>query len=114
MEDTLSSFRKREIALRNKHVRMSQGYVTRMNRNGLIEQVPDRRLGGFGLSVLLRPGLALIGFKVLALVWLGDTVYAGHVGTLSQGAAHEQAGAWLMQIDPMTRMLADFVTKLIG
>jgi hypothetical protein len=114
MQDALTSFRKREQSLRRKHVRMSQGYVTRMTRNGLIEQVPDNKLGGVGLKIVVRLVLVMVAFKVLTLAWIGDVAYAGHLEALTQGAAHEKAGAWLMQIDPATRMLADLISPLLG
>lgn len=114
MDNALSSFHKRQDALRRKHSRMSQGYVTRVNRNGLIEQVPDKKVGGFALGLIVRMALVVVGFKVLALSWLGEQAYAGHLEALSQGAAYEQAGAWLMQIDPVTRKLSDILMPLIG
>ncbi|MBV7394868.1 hypothetical protein [Mameliella sediminis] len=114
MDDAQRSFRKREQALRRKHIRMSQGYVTRMNRNGVIEQIPDRKIGGFGFQVALRLCLVLMGFKVMALVWLGEDNYANHVAALASGAIHEKAGAWIMQIDPVTRTLAGYLTPVIG
>jgi hypothetical protein len=114
MEDTFTDFRKRENALRRKHIRMSHGYVTRMNRNGVIEQVPTQKAGSFGLRVIVRLTLVFFSFKVLTLAWLGDLAYAGHLETLSQGSAYEKGGAWLMQIDPVTRMIVDLIAPLIG
>ncbi|WP_305969887.1 MULTISPECIES: hypothetical protein [unclassified Mameliella] len=114
MDDAQRSFYKREQALRRKHVRMSHGYVTRMNRNGVIEQVPQSRMSGLGLHLILRLAVAVMLFKVVALAWLGDAKYAGHIERLSQGVIYEKVGAWILQVDPVTRMLADFLTPAIG
>lgn len=114
MDDAQRSFHKREQALRRKHIRMSQGYMTRMNRNGVIEQIPQNRMSGFGLSVFLRLAVAVMLFKVVALAWLGEPIYTGHVERLSQGAFYEQAGAWILQVDPVTRTLSGFLTPNMG
>lgn len=114
MDKAQMSFHRREQALRRKHIRMSQGYVTRMDRNGLIVQVPDSKVGGIGLGLLVRVLLIGLAFKVLALSWLGESAYQAHVDALSQGAFHERAGAFVMQIDPVTQKLAALVTPLLG
>lgn len=114
MDKAQLSFHKRGQALRRKHVRMSQGYVTKMDRNGLIVQVPDNKAGGIGLGLFLRGALILLAFKVLTLGWLGEERYQYHVETLSQGAMHERAGAWVMQVDPVTRKLASLLTSGAG
>ena len=114
MDQALKSFRKREQAVRRKHIRMSQGYITRIGRNGVIEQVPDRKLGANGLGLLLRLAVVLTAFKVLVLTWLGETVYLETLDALSRGLTHEKAGAWLMQIDPLTRKLVDLVAFISG
>lgn len=114
MDKAQMSFHRREQALRRKHVRMSQGYVTKLDRNGLIVQVPDRKIGGIGFGLLLRGALILMAFKVLTLVWLGEPRYQSHLDALSQGAFYEQAGSWVMQVDPVTRKLAGLMTPTPG
>ncbi|SMX38998.1 hypothetical protein [Maliponia aquimaris] len=114
MDKAQTSFHRREQALRRKHVRMSQGYVTKLDRNGLIVQVPDNKIGGFGLGLLLRAVLILMVIKVMTLVWLGEPRYQAHVDVLSQGALYERAGAWVMQVDPVTRKLAALLTPTPG
>lgn len=114
MDQAQRSFHKREQALRRKHIRMSQGYVTRMSRNGIIEQVPDRNVGGIGLRLVLRAAIVIMAFKVLAFAWLGESQYLSKVEALSGGAVYEQAGAWIMQADPVTRAVAGFITPRLG
>ncbi|WP_323767011.1 hypothetical protein [Antarctobacter sp.] len=114
MDQAQRSFHKREQALRRKHILMAKGYVTRMSRNGIIEQVPDRHFSGIGLRLVLRLVLVVMAFKVLAFAWLGETQYLSSVDNLSQGAIHEKAGAWFMQADPVTRAVAGFITPRMG
>lgn len=114
MDQAQQSFYKRQETLRRKHMRMSQGYVTRMNKNGVIEQVPDRHFSGMGLRLVLRLALVVMAFKVLAFAWLGETQYASSIDRLSQGAFYEKAGAWVMQADPVTRAVAGFMSPQMG
>lgn len=114
MDQAQKSFHKRGQALQRKHMRMAHGYVTRMNRNGIIEQVPDRHIGGFGVRVVLRLALAVMAFKVFAFAWLGEAPYLSTVQALSTGTMYEKAGAWIMQADPATRALAEVIAPILG
>lgn len=114
MSDAMTNFRKRENALRRKHMRMAQGFTTKMDRSGLIVQVPDNKLSGFGLRLIFRLVLFFMALKVLTLAWLGQEAYLDHLTTLSQGSAYEKAGAWIMQIDPVTGTLVDLISPLLG
>ena len=58
--------------------------------------------------------VAVMLFKVVALAWLGDPIYTGHVERLSQGVFYEKAGAWILQVDPVTRVLSGFLTPVMG
>lgn len=114
MSDALTNFRKRETALRKKHMRMARGFRTRMNRNGVIEQVPINRSGGFVMGLLFRMVLVVFVFKVMAVTWLGEPRYEDHLSNLSNGAFYEKAGSWILQIDPVTQKLAQFLTPALG
>ncbi len=114
MSDAMTNFRKREDALRRKHMRMAQGFKTKMDRSGLIVQVPDNKLGGVGFRLILKLLLLVMAFKVLALSWLGQEAYLAQLDKLAGGAVYEQAGAWIMQIDPVTGKLAELVAPLLG
>lgn len=113
MDDTLKSFRKREGALRKKHIRMAYGYVTRMDKSGLIIQQPDRKVGSAGKRLLFYTILVFLCFKILLLAGLGRDAYIAHLDALAQGSVYEQAGGWLMQVDPLTARLAETVAPLL-
>ncbi|MHA7876774.1 MAG: hypothetical protein ACX938_15260 [Roseivivax sp.] len=80
-----------------------------MNSNGLFEHKPARR----GRRWPLKLGLFLIvlglGAKVGLVSALGTEAYAAHVEALETGNATERAGAFLMQIDPLTARAAEML-----
>ena len=113
MESTLQTFERRQKALRRKHKRMAQGYVNKLDRNGLITQRPDSKTGGMlGKLVMLVVGGVMV-FKIFLLGGLGQDAYLDHVARLQAGSGFEQAGAWLMQIDPITATAADLIAPMV-
>ncbi|KUF09240.1 hypothetical protein [Pseudoponticoccus marisrubri] len=114
MDDALRNFQKRQQAVHRKHLRMARGYVTKLDRTGVFVQTPDNKAAGFGLRTLLLVVLAFALFKIGVLAYLGEEVYAGHVEALRAGSVFEQAGAWLMQADPVTRAAASLVAPYLG
>lgn len=115
MENSLLEFQKRHKAVSRKHARLSRGYVTRVDRkSGVITHEPESTSGAAGLKTLmiLIPGFLL--FKVFILAWLGADAYQQHVQELAFGSDFEKAGAWLMQMDPITAKLSAFFSALFG
>jgi hypothetical protein len=112
MEDSINRFYKRQNALVKKHERMARGYVTRLNKNGTFEQVPDSKAGGVGLRLILLTALLFMGFKAMVYVGLGTDSYMEHVDALNQGSRYEKVGAWFMQVDPVTAKLGEFASRI--
>ncbi|WP_208348825.1 hypothetical protein [Pseudaestuariivita rosea] len=50
--------------------------------------------------------VAFFVFKGLMLAHLGVADYENQIVLLQQGTSVEQAGAWAMQVDPLTQWLA--------
>lgn len=93
--------------LGRKHSRIaSNGYVTRMGPDGLVTIEPRLRKPKFPLRPLLAILAVAFCFKGLLLASMGAGNYAEKVATLQAGSLVEKAGAWLMQADPVTVMLA--------
>ncbi|MFZ7091580.1 hypothetical protein [Primorskyibacter sp. 2E233] len=109
MDSTLQSFDKRQKALRRKHKRMAHGYVNKLDKNGLITQRPDSKASGFGLRFLVLAVIGFMIFKAFLLGGLGQEKYLAHVSQLQSGSGFEQAGAMLMQIDPVTEKLGALI-----
>ncbi len=67
---------------------------------------------------LLRPALTvllvIVVFKGFLLASIGPADYLAKVDALSTGNAVERAGGFVMAIDPLSRMVADWVSPLIG
>lgn len=115
MEDSLSSYQRRQAAVRRKHERMAQGYVTKLDKKtGTYVQVPDSKAPGFSLRLIIIAALVFTGFKVVLLTGLGAEDYGTHVSSLAEGSTYEKVGAWFMQVDPVTAQISDFVSLVLS
>ena len=111
--DTHADFNKRLTSLRRKHVKMANGYTTRVRGDGLIVVKPNRRVRrGFPLGKLLILALGFFVFKGFMFASLGDVTYNERVAKMGNGTTVEQAGAWMMQSDPITQFMAGFIEPL--
>lgn len=106
VEDQLH-FDRRVRRLSKKHEAMSRGYTTRMRKDGLIVMSPRRARPGVSLKAIVLFVGALLLFKGFLMANLGPESYADRVGRLSEGTAVEKAGAWVMQPDPVTLIIAE-------
>ncbi|MFD0860175.1 hypothetical protein [Roseovarius aquimarinus] len=106
-------FNARLKKLRKSHTRMARGYNATVGRDGLIVFRPRPRRRGLPLRGIALTIAAFFAFKVLVLLNLGEPSYQARAAELAAGTAVEQAGAWLMQIDPFTRLIAQQIAPLI-
>lgn len=118
MSTTLSDgFDTRISKVRDDHLRMARGYDARVGHDGLIVFHPKRRKSrkkGFHLRALLLLPLALVGFKVLVLMQVGDASYQTRLDAMNAGTMPERAGAFVLQVDPVTRTVADHLKPALG
>ncbi len=114
MIDSRREFHKRQRAVQKKHVRMARGYVTKLERNGVITQKPDVKAPARGLRVVLFLALLFLAFKSFVLASLGIEDYTLRLAKLETGSTVEQAGAWLMQLEPVSLKLAELVAPLLA
>lgn len=112
MDDTFKDFNKRHRAVTRKHRRLAQGYVTKLNRNGVIEHKPLNQSKAFTMKGFAFLILGLLIFKGYLLAGLGAEDYQTHVAALSNGNMFEQLGAWLMQVEPVSRLIADLFVSI--
>ncbi|WP_435702594.1 hypothetical protein [Yoonia sp.] len=92
---------------------MSNGVVRTVQSDGLIVARPRLYKPRFplkGLIVVLALGFLLKGFL---LAYLGADNYAERVATLQSGSAIEQTGAWVMQADPVTVLVAGGIQVIL-
>ena len=61
-------------------------------------------------------GVLLIGFlfKGFVFAYLGEEAYAERVTSLQSGTAMEKAGAWVMQPDPATLLIANSIGAILA
>ncbi|WP_058283278.1 hypothetical protein [Ruegeria denitrificans] len=106
-------FDQRVHRLNKKHAKLSRGYRATMRKDGLVVMKPQRVKSAVPAKLLLICLAGLFAFKVFLLTSLGASAYQYRVDSLAQGTSVEQAGAWLMQIDPVSEFLASYINNLI-
>lgn len=113
MVETRQNFQERLGALGRKHAEMGNGYTTNVRNDGLIVVKPKRQpRRGFPLKGLLALVLGFFVFKGFMLASLTEITYNERIGKLQQGSQLEQVGAYLMQVDPVTQVIADFLDPI--
>ncbi|MEX0370825.1 MAG: hypothetical protein AB3N09_09355 [Tateyamaria sp.] len=113
MVETHQNFEERLSTLGRKHAAMGNGYTSKVRSDGLIVVQPKRRARrGFPIKGLLALALGFFVFKAFMLASLSEITYNERVAKLAQGSQLEQAGGYVMQVDPVTRFLAGFIEPL--
>lgn len=116
MVETRDDFAARLGKLGKKHKKMTNGYTTKVGRDGLLIVTPKRRRiipGGAGIKLLVLVVLGLVAFKAFALATVGPITYNERLSELQNGTIIERAGAVAMSIDPVTAALADGVGPVL-
>lgn len=107
-------FDKRLKRIVRRHDRMSSGgAVKTVTSDGLIVARPRVYKPKFPLKGLLA--IVVLGFLFKGFVFasLGAEQYAERVASLKEGSVMEQAGAWIMQPDPATVMIAEGIGAIL-
>lgn len=106
-----ASLDKRLRRVVRKHDKMrTNGVVHRVGRDGLIRSRPRLIRPRFPLKGVLVFAALFIAFKAILVAQLGAGNYALKVDDLRTGGFVEQAGAVLMQADPVTVALGDVLS----
>lgn len=106
-------FDKRLKKIVRRHDKMSNGVVRSVSSDGLIVAKPRLYRPRFPLKGLLAVLFLGFLFKGFLFAYLGETAYVERVATLQSGSALEQAGAWVMQADPVTKLAADGIATIL-
>lgn len=83
--------------------KLRRGAVTHVNSDGLIIARPRRHGLSFSLKGVALLVLAVWIFKILAIINLGGEAYAERLEGLAAGNQVQQATAWVMQPDPLSK-----------
>ncbi len=114
MTNAYQGFDKRLNRIGRNRARLAQGYSSKVGKDGLIVFRPARRASrGFPIKGLVILALGFFCFKGLLLAHLGEQVFTARVGTLATGSVVEQAGAFMMQTDPISQGIAQYVRPLV-
>ena len=106
-------FDRRMRRIHRRHSKLSQGYVTSVNDDGLVVARPKRR-GGSGVARGIFIILAVVMlFKGVLHAQLGAAGYQDRVDALAAGSILEQAGAWAMYADPVTLWMSGHLSSLV-
>ncbi|MCR9158226.1 MAG: hypothetical protein NXH80_13345 [Rhodobacteraceae bacterium] len=98
-----------------RHRQLSRGYVTKIEKTGVIAHQPMRQVReAFSFSALLLPFGILFVLKAAIVTVLGEEGYRQQVDLLREGGFVEQMGAVFMQIDPITAPLSKVLGYIIG
>jgi len=108
-------FDRRLEKILREHRKLSRGYVTTVNHDGLVIARPKRAVGS---TTLLRGLLlCLVTFMILKAflyVRLGPEAYAARTVQMEGGSVVDTVGAWAMTMDPATLWLATQIQGFIG
>lgn len=98
----MKDFGKRVKRINKRHRKLSNGYVSSMNHDGLIIARVRRSGPRFPWKGIALCFVAFFAFKGFLLSQLGQTTYNERVNSLQSGTYIENAGAYAMSADPVT------------
>lgn len=93
--------------------RMAQGYKGAVSRDGLIVFRPARRQRGIPLRAIVLLIVGFFVFKGMVMAHTGSAIYEERVAALQAGTLIEQAGAFMMQSDPVTIGIAQQLRPIL-
>lgn len=119
MKDGFAHFDRRLERLADRRAALEEGSRLEVDDTGLVKAIPTgvrRRQIGRALPVRAAMIIAavLLTFKGFLLYQLGFGVYTAKVAAMAQGDTMDRAGAWLMQIEPVTMWVYEVISFVAG
>ncbi len=108
-----NQFKKRLRTLERRTRAMERGFTTQLRADGLLVVKPKRRAFGISSRAVFLFLAAFICFKGFTLSQVGQVTYDAKVAELAQGTFVEQAGALVMQSDPVSEFVAAHLRSFI-
>lgn len=109
-----ADFDRRVRRLNKKHSRMSRGVVTSVTHDGLIVARPRVGAPRFPVKAIVIMIAVFFAFKGILMAQMGAAAYEDKVAMLQQGNDVEKAGAWVMQVDPVTVWLSERIQPYLN
>lgn len=113
MSDTLFHFDKRVRKIAKKNRRIARGSEKYIDATGIMRERPKRSVTNFPLKGLFLVALGFFAFKGFLLAHQGVDQYNDRLALLQSGTIFEQAGAWMMQIEPVAARFAGFFSPFV-
>ena len=113
MSDAFQEFDSRLNSIDRKRTKLAQGYASKVGKDGLIIFRPKRRKSGLPLRGLLYLFLGFTFLKAGIIAHLGAPLYEDRLAQLAQGSIVEQAGAVVMQSDPVSQKLSAYLRPIL-
>ncbi|MFN3211229.1 MAG: hypothetical protein ACE369_19990 [Roseovarius sp.] len=113
MTNSYQGFDARLKKIDRSRARMANGYSAKVTRDGLIVFRPKRRNRSLSVRGLLFLVAGFFLFKAMILAHLGGTLYDQRVDALQSGSVVEQAGAFVMQKDPVATAMAQYLRPFV-
>mgnify|MGYP000274127650 CR=1 FL=1 len=96
------------------HRNLNSGYVTLVERNGVLVPVKKvRARRGFPWRGVFLVLIVFLLFKAFLLAYLGPVTYIDQHAKLEAGGLVEQAGAWLLRPDAATVYLSGVLAPFV-
>ena len=111
--NTYQGFDARLKKIDRNRARLANGYSAKVTREGLIVFRPKRRAQGFSVRGLAFLVLGAFLFKAMILAHLGATTYDLRVEALKSGTVVEQAGAFVMQREQVSNVIAQYLRPFV-
>lgn len=108
-----TDFDQRIRRLSRRHAQLSRGHATYMRPDGLLVTAPCRRRSYLSLRVILFAVVAFFAFKAFLIAAVGGVTYDARVERLAQGNPAEAVGAWAMQSDRLSELMAQEMARLL-
>lgn len=111
--DSSLKFDKRVRTIARKNRRLARGYTTYIDEMGVLRKKQTRQGPQVPVRGLILLTIGFTMFKAFVLVNIGRAAYDLRIDTLNSGTIFEQAGAWMLQVDPLTRFAAGLLSSVI-
>lgn len=106
-------FDRRMRRISKRHSKLSHGYVTSVNHDGLVVAKPKRKSHRGTLRGLIILFAVMMIFKGVLHAQIGAGAYQARLDALNEGSIAEQAGAWVMTPDPVTLWISQKIASLV-
>ena len=113
MSEEALHFRNRLRRIERKHAALSSGYQAKLRPDGLIVVTPRSKGPRISKRSILLFVVAFFLFKGFLIANIGIEGYSDRVEKLESGNAVEIAGAWVMQAEPLSQLIAQKIGPVL-